>query len=254
MDNVTYSFAFILGFLSFLSPCILPLIPSYVSFITGISFEDFKTGNKALIRKLTIINSSAFIIGFSTVFILFGIFSSQLSFILYAYFEIFGIGFKLYQLGGLVIIFFGLYVMDIIKVGFLSMEKRIHLKSKPKGSIGSFVVGLTFAAGWTPCIGVGLAPILTIAGTSGEAFYGFKLLSAYSAGLGIPFFITSLAINTFLSHFSAILKYMRVIKILSGLLLIAFGVILLLDYGPFLLGYVPDLGIEEKLFDIPDAL
>ncbi len=254
MDNVTYSFAFILGFLSFLSPCILPLIPSYVSFITGISLEDFKTGNKALIRKLTIINSSAFIIGFSTVFILFGVFSSQLSFILYAYFEIFGIGFKLYQLGGLVIIFFGLYVMDIIKVGFLSMEKRIHLKSKPKGSIGSFTVGLTFAAGWTPCIGVGLTPILTIAGTSGEAFYGFKLLSVYSAGLGIPFFITSLAINSFLSHFSAILKYMRVIKILSGLLLIAFGVILLLDYSPYLLSYVPDLGIEEKLFDIPDAL
>ena len=122
MDEVTYSFAFIGGVLSFLSPCILPLIPSYVSFITGISLEDFKTGDKTLIRKLTILNSLAFIVGFSTIFILFGIFSSQMSFILYATFEIFGKVIKVYQLGGLIIIFFGLYVMDILKVGFLSRE------------------------------------------------------------------------------------------------------------------------------------
>jgi len=253
MSEISYSLAFIAGFLSFLSPCILPLIPSYVSFITGISFEDFKTGNKAFIRKLTILNSSAFIIGFSTVFILFGIFSSLMSFILTASFVVFDTVIKIYQLGGVIIIFFGLYVMGVFKVGFLSTDRRIHLKSKPKGYVGSFVVGLTFAAGWTPCIGPILGSIIFIASTSGSALYGFKLLLIYSAGLAIPFFITSLTINTFLSYVPAIQKYMRLVLILSGLLLIIFGVILLTDSIYLLLDLAPDLGIEKLISPFPEA-
>lgn len=234
MSEICYLGAFLGGIFSFLSPCVLPLIPSYLSFITGISFEDFKTGDKALIRKLTLINSLAFIAGFSTIFVLLGVSSSFIGYILSAYYDVIRIA------GGIIIIFFGLYIMGIFRIGFLSMDKRVHLKSKPKGSIGSFIVGLTFATGWTPCIGPILGSILFIAGTAGSAFYGFKLLLVYSAGLAIPFFITSLVINTFLSHFSIIQKYIRVIMILSGLLLITFGILFLFNYATVLVGIAPE--------------
>ena len=247
MSEIGYITAFLGGVLSFLSPCVLPLIPSYLSFITGVSFEDFKSGDKALIRKLTLINSSAFIVGFSTIFIMLGVFSSFMNYVLTRSFVLFGLKITIFQIAGVVVIFFGLYVMGVFKVGFLSRERRVHLHSKPRGYWGSFIVGLTFGAGWTPCIGPILGSILTIAAASGSTMYGFKLLSVYSAGLAIPFLATSLAINTFLSHFGAIQKYMRIIMILSGLLLIAFGVILLTETTYLLLSIAPDLGVEELL-------
>jgi cytochrome c-type biogenesis protein len=135
--------------------------------------------------------------------------------------------------------------MGILKLNFLASDKRIHLQSKPRGHFGSFVVGLTFGAGWTPCIGPILGSILLIASTTGSAMQGFYLLLIYSLGLAIPFIVTSLAINSFLSHFSAIQKYMKLIMIISGLLLISFGVILLTDKVYLLLSIAPDLGIEE---------
>jgi cytochrome c-type biogenesis protein len=241
MSEVGYITAFLGGVLSFLSPCVLPLIPSYVSFITGISFEDFKTGDKALLRKITVLNSSAFVAGFSTVFVLLGISSSFVGRLLAMYYD------HIRIIGGIIIIVFSLYVMGIFKSKFLSSDHRIHMQSKPKGYIGSFVVGLTFGAGWTPCIGPILGSILLIASTSGSAMTGFKLLLVYSAGLAIPFVATALLINIFLSHFSAIQKYMRVIMILSGLLLMAFGIILLTDNVPLLLSIAPDLGVEELI-------
>ncbi len=245
MINVGYIGAFLGGVLSFLSPCILPLIPSYVSYITGISFEDMRTGDRALIRKLTLLNSLAFIFGFSTVFVLLGVSSSFVGALLGYYYDYIRIG------GGIIIIFLGLYVMGILKVGFLSRERRIHLHSRPRGYTGSFLVGITFGAGWTPCIGPILGSILLLASTTGSAMYGFKLLLVYSSGLAIPFLATSLAINTFLSHFRAIQKYMRVILILSGLLLIAFGIILLTDSIPLLLSIVPDLEVESLISPMP---
>lgn len=234
MAEICYLGAFIGGVLSFLSPCVLPLVPSYVSFITGVSFEEFKSGNRSLIRRLTIINSLAFITGFSSVFILLGVFSSFIGYLLVSYYDV------IRTLGGLIIIFFGLYIMGVFKIGFLSMEHRIHLKSKPRGAFGSFVVGLSFGGGWTPCIGPILGSILLIASTGGTAFYGFKLLLVYSAGLAIPFFVTSLAINTFLSYYSGIQKYMRLVLIISGLLLIAFGLLFLTDSVTFLIRLSPE--------------
>lgn len=244
MSNIGYLGAFLGGILSFLSPCVLPLIPSYVSYITGISFEDFKAGDKAHakhIRLVTLINSSAFIFGFSAVFILLGISSSFLGKYLAFYYD------QIRIVGGVIIIFFGLYVMGVIKLNFLSADHRVHLKHKPRGYIGSFIVGLTFGAGWTPCIGPILGTILLVAGTSGSVMYGFKLLVVYSLGLAIPFLTTSLAMSFFLSHFGAIHKYMRAIMILSGLLLISFGVLLLSDKVYLLLGSVPDFGLDEMI-------
>ena len=241
MTEVGYITAFLGGILSFLSPCVLPLIPSYVSFITGISFEDFKTGDKARIRKLTILNSSAFVIGFSTVFILLGISSSYVGKLMAVYYD------HIRIVGGIIVIAMGLYVMGVLKLNFLASDKRVHLKSKPRGYFGSYIVGLTFGAGWTPCIGPILGSILLIASTTGSAWQGFILLLIYSMGLAIPFMATSLAINTFISKFAIIQKYMRVIMVISGLLLIGFGVILLTDKVYLLLSIAPDFGVEELL-------
>lgn len=241
MSEIGYISAFLGGLLSFLSPCVLPLIPSYVSFITGISFEDFKTGDKARIRKLTIINSLAFVTGFSTVFVLLGVSSSYVGRFFAVYYD------QIRIIGGIIIIVMGLYVMGVIKLNFLSAERRVHLHSKPRGHFGSYIVGLTFGAGWTPCIGPILGTILLIASTTGSAMEGFKLLVVYSAGLAIPFVATALLINSFLSHFSAIQKYMKLIMIISGLLLIGFGVILLMDKVYLLLNIAPDLGVEDLL-------
>ncbi len=241
MSQIGYITAFLGGLLSFLSPCVLPLIPSYLSFITGISFEDFKKGDKARIRKLTLINSFAFVVGFSTVFVLLGVSSSFVGKYLAIYYD------HIRIIGGIIIIVLGLYVMGVLKLNFLASEKRVHLHSKPRGYFGSYIVGLTFGAGWTPCIGPILGSILLIASTTGSALQGFYLLLVYSLGLAVPFMVTSLAINSFLSHFSAIQKYMKVIMILSGLLLIAFGVILLTDKVYLLLSIAPDLGVEDLL-------
>ncbi len=241
MSQIGYITAFLGGILSFLSPCVLPLIPSYVSFITGISAEEFKTGDKARIRKTTIINSSLFVLGFSTVFVLLGVSSSFVGKLMAVYYD------HIRITGGIIVILFGLYVMGVLKLNFLASDKRVHLHSKPRGYFGSYIVGLTFGAGWTPCIGPILGSILMIASTTGSALQGFYLLLVYSLGLAIPFIATSLAINSFLSHFRAIQKYMKVIMFLSGLLLIGFGVILLTDKVYLLLSIAPDIGIEELI-------
>ncbi|MEW6599957.1 MAG: cytochrome c biogenesis protein CcdA [Nitrospirota bacterium] len=241
MSQIGYITAFLGGLLSFLSPCVLPLIPSYVSFITGVSFEDFRTGDKARTRRLTFINSFAFVTGFSTVFILLGVSSSYIGRIFAVYYD------HIRIIGGIIIIIFGLYVMGVLKLNFLASDKRVHLQSKPRGHFGSFVVGLTFGAGWTPCIGPILGSILLIASTTGSAMQGFKLLLVYSLGLAIPFMATSMAINAFLAHYGSIQKYMRLIMVLSGLLLIAFGVILLTNNVHLLLSIAPDLGVEELI-------
>jgi cytochrome c-type biogenesis protein len=123
-------------------------------------------------------------------------------------------------------------------------EKRMHFQSKPRGHIGTFFVGTAFAAGWTPCIGPILGSILMVASAKGSTVYGVKLLSVYSAGLAIPFLLSSLAFNSFLSHFKKLLRYMKAIKIASGLMLIIFGVILLTNQLGTITGWFPGIDIE----------
>lgn len=239
MNDVSFPFAFLAGVLSFLSPCVLPLVPSYVSFITGVSFEDL-TGNvdKKRIRYLTITNSLAFVSGFSAVFIALGASSSVVGRFLFDYQETIRIA------GGILVIIFGLFVAGFLRLDFLMRDKKFHLSGKPVGYIGTFAVGMTFAAGWTPCIGPILGTILVYAGSKASAVYGFKLLAVYSLGLAIPFMISSLAINSFLSYSRKLLKYMRVVMIISGLLLIVFGIMLLTNRIGELSALFPDLGIK----------
>ncbi len=239
MNDVSYSLAFLAGLLSFLSPCVLPLVPSYISFITGISFEDLKENtDKKRIRFLTITNSLAFIAGFSLIFITLGASSSIVGRFLVEYQNLIRI------IGGILVIFFGLFVSGVLKLDFLTRERKFHLTGKPAGYIGTFFVGMTFAAAWTPCIGPMLGTILVYAGSKGSAVYGFKLLSVYSLGLAVPFFLSSLMFNSFLSYSVRLRKYMRVVMIASGLVLIIFGLLLLTDNVRRITSLFPDIGIN----------
>lgn len=221
VDTVSLPFAFLGGLLSFLSPCVLPLVPSYVSFVTGISFEELTddTSSKKL-RKIIMVNSGMFILGFSAVFILLLGASARLV-----------SGFFLENqdiiriIGGGVIILLGIHIIGIINVGVLNKDKRMHFfRDKPAGLIGSFLVGVGFAAGWTPCIGPILAGIFAMASTPGATVGSSMLLfAAYSLGLAVPFFLTALGVSTFLKHFKNHKHHMKTVSIVTGILLIITG-------------------------------
>jgi cytochrome c-type biogenesis protein len=222
-SEVSILIAFFAGILSFLSPCILPLFPSYITYITGRSFEDIKASGKSSdLTKLTVINSLFFILGFSIIFVFMGI--------ALACFGSF-LGIKkiwLERAGGVLIILFGLEIMGVLKMRFFSQAKGINLKRKNFGYMGSLLVGMAFAFGWTPCVGPILSSILIYASTLESLPKAAILLLAYSAGLGLPFLIAGLAINQFLFLFAKFKNFMRFAPLVSGVFLIMMGVILFL--------------------------
>lgn len=246
MSNVSFPLAFLAGLLSFLSPCVLPLIPSYVSVITGLSFEnltslkDASDEERAGIKMVTIKNSAAFVLGFSSIFIGLGASSSEIGQWLFLYQHMIRI------VGGIVIIIFGLFISGILKPGFLMRERRFHMDVRRAGYAGAFLIGMTFAAGWTPCIGPILGSILLVAATKGSAFYGLKLLAVYSLGLAVPFFAAALALNSFLSYSRRIMKFMPAVMVISGIIMIGFGVLLLTNHVRELTGFLSGLGINTE--------
>jgi len=235
--DVTIPLAFMGGILSFASPCVLPLVPSYISFVTGISFEELTSDNSAELKKVILLNSVMFILGFSSVFVI----------ILGSSAQLFGSIFMEYQdvvrkIGGLVIILLGIHIIGIINFRILQRDKRLHFfKDKPAGFLGAFLVGIGFAAGWTPCIGPILSAIFAVAATSENPWSGTTLFVAYSAGLAIPFLLTSLGINTFLHHFNRLKKHMRVVSIVTGLFLIVTGVLIFSNSLGIIAGYLSGL-------------
>jgi len=244
--NITFFFAFSAGFLSFVSPCVLPLIPSYVSYITGISFEDLiEGGDDKNFTKVTLYNSLAFILGFTIVFVSLGASSSYFGSLLRDYQEL------IMRVGGILVIVFGLFIMGVLKLDFMNRDKKFHLQEKPAGYLGSVFVGIVFAAGWTPCIGPLLGSILSIATSEGSVLFGVELLLVYSIGLGIPFLITSLALNTFLHHMPKVTKHMRVITTISGLILIVIGLLLVTDRFTELSNLFQSMGLGWDI-DISD--
>ncbi len=223
-QDISTLIAFTAGILSFVSPCVLPLVPSYITYITGVSFKELTDArSRARLRWATIFHSLFFIIGFSTVFILMGASASYLGQILIEYQDYIMKG------GGVLIIILGIHFTGLITIPFLQMEKRFEMKKKPLGYLGSFLVGLVFAGGWTPCIGPILSTILIYASTAQNFTTGVLLLAVYSLGLGIPFFLSSLAFNSFLSAFDWIKRYMRWITLVSGIFLILIGILFLTD-------------------------
>jgi cytochrome c-type biogenesis protein len=223
-QEISILIAFSAGFLSFVSPCVLPLIPSYLTYITGASFKELTDAEtRSKLRWATTFHSLLFIMGFSTVFILMGASASYLGQLLTRY------QYWIMKGGGVLIIILGIHFTGMINLPFLHMERRFELKKKPLGYVSSFLVGIVFAAGWTPCVGPILSTILLYASTSKSFTTGVALLTFYSMGLGVPFFLCSLAFNSFLSAFERIKRYMRVVTIVSGFFLIGIGILLLTD-------------------------
>ncbi len=231
MENVSILAAFTAGLISFISPCVLPLIPGYLSFISGVSIEDMKRGEKksGTLKKVSL-NTLLFVLGFSVVFTAMGASATFVGEFLLSKLSLFN------KIAGVIIIILGLHIMGVFRISFLNYEKRFHARSRPLGSFGSFVVGLAFAFGWTPCIGPILGGCLLLACNQDTVVQGTILLSFYSLGLGIPFFITAVSFSTFLGFFGWAKKHFRTIEILAGLLLVAIGFLMFIGSFSYIAG------------------
>lgn len=239
LSHISLFAAFSAGLLSFVSPCVLPLVPSYLSYITGLSVEELSsTKEREQFRTAIILNALLFIAGFSSVFIAFGASASLIGQLLYQYQEV------IRKIGAVLIIVFGLYLLGVFKLRFLMMERRLwSMEARPVGYLGSFVVGTAFAAGWTPCVGPVLGSILAYASTTESMKNGILLLSAYSLGLGIPFFATAFGLDRFLSYFKKVRSYVGGISVVSGGLLVVVGIMIYSDSLTLLTSYLYMYGI-----------
>ncbi len=230
MENVSILTAFLFGIISFVSPCVLPIVPGYLSFISGYSFDELVSSSRSDLFKRVTLNSVLFILGFSVIFVALGASATAVGQFMVQKLDLFA------KIAGVIIIVFGLHMTGIFKIKFLNYEKKFHTDKKI-GPLGSFVAGLAFAFGWTPCIGPVLAAILTIAAQQNTIGKGIILLSVYSLGLGIPFLATSLSINAFLSFFRRFSKYIRWVEVTGGVLLIIVGILIMTNNLTVLSGY-----------------
>ena len=225
--------SFTAGLLSFLSPCVLPLIPSYVTFITGLSLEDVQTS-----RRSALVHSLLFVAGFTMIFVALGASATALGRVLIAYRE------WIARIGGVLVMVFGLYLMGVLNIASFSRERRVHLADKPAGYLGTMLVGVAFGAGWTPCIGPILGAILTYNLTNAEVGRGVGLLLAYSLGLAVPFLIAALAVPQFLAFFSRIRGQLLWLSRISGALLVVVGMLMATNYFTILASYLQALTPE----------
>jgi cytochrome c-type biogenesis protein len=233
MTEVNFFVAFAAGVFSFLSPCVLPLIPSYLSFVSGVSLDAMRGDQvQTRLRLRVVTNALAFIIGFSVIFISFGASASFIGGLLMNYRGVIRV------IGGLIVLSVGLYLVGAFKIAALEQYLQFNLKDKPAGYLGSVLVGITFAVAWTPCVGPILGATLALASTEGEIGRGIFLLTGYAAGLAVPFFLSALAINSFLQVAQKLRRYIHAIHVIGGVLLIAVGVLLITDYMTFLNVYV----------------
>lgn len=225
-ENISLLAAFTAGLISFISPCVLPLIPAYLSFISGVSVEEMQSRDRRsqALKKVSV-STILFILGFSVVFVALGASATFIGDFLLSKLSLFN------KIAGAIIVLLGLHLLGVFRIRYLNYEKRFHTRSKPIGLFGSFLIGLAFAFGWTPCIGPILAGILLIASNQDTVTKGVLLLFSYSLGLGIPFFVTAISFHTFISVFGWIKKHFRTVEIISGLFLIIVGV--LIFFGSF---------------------
>ena len=214
--SIGIAISFTAGVLSFLSPCVLPLIPSYVSFITGLSLDDVQRS-----RRIALVHSLLFVTGFTLVFLALGATATGLGRLLFQYRDWVG------RIGGVLVIVFGLYLLGIFNIGAFARERRVHIANKPLGYLGTVLVGMAFAAGWTPCIGPILGGVLTYTASSADLNRGLLLLFAYSLGLAVPFVLAALMIDRFMALFQRYKGALLWMSRASGLLLIAVGVLML---------------------------
>lgn len=219
-QNITIWIAFAAGILSFLSPCVLPLVPGYISLMSGVSIDRLKEGSSGNARRAVIVNSLAFNAGLSVIFLALGTTAGLVGASIISNPWVRGIG-------GLIIILFGLQLIGLLKISTLYKDTRFFSNEKPRGPLGSFTLGIAFAAGWTPCIGPILGGILGLAAASGGWRSGLTLSAFYSAGLAIPFLATGLGINKFLSFYSRFRKHLHKVEVTSGVVLIVVGLLVM---------------------------
>jgi cytochrome c-type biogenesis protein len=212
--------AFTAGLLSFLSPCVLPLIPSYATFITGMSLDDLTSGRQEEGRRSVLVHGVLFVIGFSLVFMILGASATFLGSLLRVYSDWVG------RIGGVLLIVFGLYLLGVLRMPGAEREWRVQLSNKPVGYLGTVLVGVAFGAGWTPCIGPVLGGILTLAATTDSVGQGIGLLAVYSLGLAVPFLLATLLLERFLTGFKRFRHYLPWVSRASGALLLVMGLLL----------------------------
>jgi cytochrome c-type biogenesis protein len=234
VTDVSLVAAFVAGFFSFISPCVLPLVPGYISFISGVSFEDMqKTGAAATrTRRQMLLTSVAFVAGFSLVFIAFGASATALGKTLVRQRDV------LSKVAGVLVVLFGLHLSGLFRIKWLDRDTRLQTGRRPAGPLGALLVGIAFAFGWSPCIGPILGGILTIAGSRDTVSEGVALLAVYSAGLGVPFLLTSLAVDRFFITSARIRRHYRLIELVAGGMLIVLGVLIFTDRFTLLARYI----------------
>jgi cytochrome c-type biogenesis protein len=233
VPNLNLLVAFAGGLLSFLSPCVLPLVPSYLGFITGFTFTEMADR-----RRIAMIHALLFVLGFTLIFMLFGASATALGRLL-KYYDVW-----FQRIGGVLIILFGLYCLGAIRLSFLDKDARVHLDRKPVGYLGSVLVGMVFAAGWTPCIGPILGGILGLAATEADLSKGMVLLGAYSLGLAVPFLVAAYAAESFLGWFQRFRRYLPWVQRVSGILLIIVGVLMATGQFTRMAGWLQSLTPE----------
>jgi cytochrome c-type biogenesis protein len=214
--SVGIGVSFAAGVLSFLSPCVLPLIPSYVTFITGMSLEDVQRS-----RRIALVHALLFVTGFTLIFLALGATATVLGRVLFAYRDWVG------RIGGVLVIVLGLYLLGVFQIGAFARERRVHVAEKPLGYLGTVLVGMAFAAGWTPCIGPILGSVLTYAASSASLERGLVLLLAYSLGLAVPFLLAALMIDRFMAAFRRHRGALVWVSRVSGALLVVVGVLMI---------------------------
>jgi cytochrome c-type biogenesis protein len=230
--EVTLLAAFAAGILSFVSPCVLPLIPGYISFISGLTLEEMQDeASRAASRRHVLTASLAFVLGFTVVFVAAGASATAIG-------KFLARAPIIQRIAGLVLIVLGLHMMGVFRIPFLEGEKRIHTQRKPAGPIGAFLVGMAFAFGWTPCIGPILGGILTVAASRESVGEGVRLLAIYSLGLGVPFLLTAAAIDQFFAATRRIRKHYHKIELLSGALIIVIGLLIFFDQFTLIVQYL----------------
>ncbi|MER3423739.1 MAG: cytochrome C biogenesis protein [Nitrospiraceae bacterium] len=238
VQHISMFAAFAAGLLSFVSPCVLPLVPSYISYITGLSLDRLMDASeRQRFRTAIILNALLFISGFSCVFIAFGASASLVGQVLITYQD------YIRRIGGILIIIFGLYLLGILNLRFLTTEKRLHFASRPAGYLGSFLIGVAFAAGWTPCVGPVLGTILLYASTTDSLADGVKLLASYSLGLGLPLFATALGVDRFLTYFKQVKAYLWGVSAISGVFLVLVGVMIYANSLTMITSFLERYGI-----------
>ena len=231
--TVGLSLAFSAGMLSFLSPCVLPLIPSYVTFVTGVSLEDV-----GRVKRSALVHSLLFVLGFTIIFLVLGATATLLGRLLLAY--------RLWisRIGGLLIVLFGLYMIGALNIGIFARERRLHIADKPMGYLGTVLVGMAFGAGWTPCIGPILGTILVFTSTADDLRHGMALLGMYSLGLAIPFILAALAMQHFLGFSARIRRHMLGLTRVAGVVTVILGLLLMTNYFTILASYLQGMTPE----------